>query len=133
MRPTVSQYAQVLKELTEEKSLSGDVLAKNFFVWLKRRGEEEEMPKIIEALEKMEAQDAGKISVTAVTAHPPTESIKKFLQTKAQELFPGKTVLLEYALDPEVLGGVEFRTDETLYDATLRAELQALKKDLLKA
>ena len=134
MRPTVSQYAQVLMELSEGKeALTGAVIAKNFFEWLKQRGEEKKLPLIVERLEKMEMEKAEELSVTVVTAHEISKETEALLLKKAQKLFPGKKILLHHEIDESIIGGAEFRTDETLYDATIRAELDSLKKSLLKA
>lgn len=134
MRPTISQYAQSLEELTTGKtSVQVLEIAKNFSLFLKRRGESEKMKGIVKCLEQSEQKTSGHLTVTAVMASEPTKEIKTLLSHQAEKLFPGKKVTLEYAIDTSVIGGVLFRTNEAIYDATLSTELKSLKKFLLKA
>jgi|SRR6185369_8791282 len=133
MRPTISQYAEVLAELSgEHSSLPSEVLAKNFLLWLKRRGEEKKLFAIVKRLEKVENEKEGRLSVIAKTAYEISKETKGQLEKKAESLFPGKKIELHHEIDSDVIGGVELRTEEVLYDATLRAELHSLKNSLLK-
>lgn len=133
MHPTISQYAQVLEELTE-RAASEKVaeIAENFFGFLKRCGEEKKMDAIMKSLEQGEADKENRVSVTVVTAHAATKGIKEKLAAKAQALFPDKNISLRYEVDADVIGGARFRTDETLYDATLGAELKTFRQSLIK-
>lgn len=134
MRPTISQYAQSLEELTTGKtSVQVLEIAKNFTLFLKRRGEGEKMKDIVKYLEQSEQKASGHLTVTAVTAKEPTKEIQTLLSHQAEKLFPQKKITLEYIVDESVIGGALFRTSETLYDATLSTELKSLKKFLLKA
>ncbi len=134
MRPTISQYAQALVELTaEQTTLSSVGLAQNFTRWLGRRGEKKKLPAIVAQLEKLEHKNENKLIVTVTTAHAVAPATERILEEKTAALFPGKKVELRYTVDAGVIGGAEFRTDEVLYDATVKAELGALKRNLLKA
>lgn len=134
MRPTISQYATSLEELslgvTAEESV---VLAKNFFAFLKRRGEGKKIHAILSHLEKIDDLKENRVIVTVVLAHEADEATKKQLSLQAQKLFPDKKIVLQYTVDAQVIGGATFRTDELLYDATLQIELNSLKKSFLKA
>lgn len=133
MRPTASQYAEALSELSlgaAPEKVSGIVA--NLFGFLRRRGEEEKIGSIIKNLEMIEAEQSALVCVTAVTAFDPDEETKSLLTAKAEELFVGKKVVLEYKRDADVIGGALFRTDEALYDMTIARELSALKQVLLK-
>jgi F0F1-type ATP synthase delta subunit len=134
MRPTISQYARSLEELSSGISVhEASQISENFFGFLKRRGEGKKWNAILKQLEKMDAQKEERIAVTVVLAHPADEATKKKLVLQAHKLFPDKKVELEYVVDAEMIGGAVFRTDEVLYDATLSTEVNNLKKFLLKA
>lgn len=134
MRPTVSQYARSLEELSRGTTPGGvSVIAKNFAGFLKRRGEEKKLPAILKQLEKIEAEKEGRMTVTVTLAHEADEITKKKLSSQAKKLFPKKKVELSYTVDTEMIGGALFRTDEVLYDATLANAVLSLKKSLLKA
>ncbi len=127
MRPTISQYAQALEELSQTTQ-DAKVLAKNLLSFLKRRGESEKGALILERLEQLERNKAKQVVVTAVTAHEVSSETKKLLTKQAEGLFPGKAIELVYQVDPSVIGGVRFHSEETLYDATVASEVSALKK-----
>lgn len=133
MTPTISQYATALEELSHEKgALKVSELAQNFIDFLKRRGDKKKLGAVVAYLEKNARERAGQINVKVVTAHEVSKEAKEKLEKKAEKLFSGKKVTLEYTVDKNVIGGALFRTDETLYDATLSTELKALKKSLSK-
>ena len=134
MRPTVSQYAEALADLTDQAPPATVAeIVKNFLGFLRRRGEQEKMDAIVKRLEKSAADKAGQVTVTVVTAHPVAKESQSVLVKQAAALFPHKKIILQYEIDPEMIGGARFRSDETLYDATLAAALQTLKHSLLKA
>lgn len=131
MRPTVSQYAQALVELSEGTA-DAKTLIGNLFGLLQRRGETEKAASILERLEYLAALKEQRVAVTAVTAHEPTVETKELLAKKATALFPGKKVELSYETDSNVIGGVRFRSEELSYDATIASELASLKKTISK-
>lgn len=134
MHPTVSQYAEALGELTANASQEETAgIAENLFGLLKRRGEEKKMGAIVQYLEKNEAAKAGRLSVTVVTAYEAEPETRVLLTRQAEQIFPDKKIELRYEVDRTMIGGALFRTDETLYDATLAREVQTLKNSLLKA
>lgn len=134
MRPTVSQYARSLEELTEGAgSAKVAETVKNFIGFLQRRGEEKKMGAIMKRLEKIEAEKKGHVLVTVTAAREAEKETKRMLLSRAEKLFPHKKVELQYVINKDVIGGAVFRTDETLYDASISNELSVLKKSLLKA
>lgn len=129
MRPTLSQYAEALEVLSKEGT-APSVIAKNFFDLLVRRGEKEKYTSVVEMLETRWKKERGELVVTVVTASETTPQIQELLKEKARQIFPGYTVELRYVVDRRVVGGASFRTDESLYDATLASSLQELKSVL---
>lgn len=127
MRPTVSQYAEALEILSKE-GMSVQELTRNFLGFLKRRGDSDKAVSVMEHLEKRVMVQAGVLSVTVVTAHEVEAESKLLLVKQAERIFPGKTVTLKYEVDATVIGGARFRADEALYDATVLAQLNALKE-----
>lgn len=132
MHPTVSQYAQALNELARDTSVPTATIVKNFFSFLKRRGENVLTRAVLQHLERMENVAQNVVEVMVVTAREVSPHQAKRLQKQAQALFPDKQVILKYRVDASVIGGALFRTEEIQYDATLRASLDSLKAVLLK-
>ena len=130
MRPTVSQYAEALEVLSQEGSLDVSQLTKNVVGFLKRRGESDTLEVIVESLEKRAALKENRLAVIVTAAHELTAKTKALLMKKVEGLFPEKKIDFVYEMDTAVIGGVSFRTDEVLYDATVVSELAALKKTI---
>jgi F-type H+-transporting ATPase subunit delta len=131
MRPTVSQYATALEELVSARAEKGPAqIVENFLGLLRRRGETGKIQAILSRLEKMEADKEGKIAVTVVTAHEADTETKAVLVKKIESLFLGKKAELRFEVDKNVIGGALFRTDEVLYDASVRQRLNELEKVL---
>lgn len=131
MYPTVSQYAEVLEELSKNATAEQVTdIADCFLGFLRRRGEQKKIGAIMKYVEKAVAQKEGRVSVAVVTAYEVTEDDKQKLSRAANRLFPEKKVELKYAVDRAVIGGALFSTDEMLYDATLATRLRALKNVL---
>jgi F-type H+-transporting ATPase subunit b len=128
-----SQYEEALKKLLADTDHKKTSVNQNPPGFSKIRGEEKKMSAIVKHLEKIEAEKEGRISVTVVTAREVAKEIKNKLAAQAAKLFPDKKIELRYEIDSEVIGGVLFRTDETLYDATIAGKLQTLKNSFLKA
>lgn len=134
MRPTVSQYAQTLEELSLGKTGEEIVLlSRNFLAFLKRRGEEKKLTAIVHHLEKLHREKAGEVMVTVTLAHTADTMTEENIMLEVQKLFPEKKITLVYQIDKEAIGGVHFHTDELLYSATVADALTSLKQSFLKA
>jgi F-type H+-transporting ATPase subunit b len=127
-----SQYEEALKKLLVNIAHKKTSVNQNPPGFSKIRGEEKKMSAIVKHLEKIEAEKEGRILVTMVTANEVAKEIKNKLAAQAAKLFSDKKIELRYEVDPEVIGGALFRTDETLYDATIAGKLQTLKNSFLK-
>lgn len=132
MRPTVSQYAEALEALSQEGGLSAISIARNLVGFLKRRGESDKTAAIVQSLEKRATVKDGRLVVTVTTAHELSPETKIVLTKKAESLFPGKKIDFLYEIESAMIGGVSFRTDEMLYDATIATELRSLQQVLHK-
>lgn len=133
MRPTVSQYAAALEELTAAPSADIALIVRNFFGVLHHRGDKVNAEAVLRKLETTAAEKEGRVPITVVTARETDSEMKDLLAKKIEALFPGKRAELHFEIDASIIGGALFRTDEVLYDATLRAELKALERLLIKA
>jgi len=69
-------------------------------------------------------------SATAVTAIPLLPTEKQGIITTLESI-TGKKIELETMVDPSVLGGVLVRVGDTVYDSTVKSELERLRKVLL--
>lgn len=128
MRPTISQYAQALEELSLQAPSQAQTFGKNLVRFLKRRGESGKIPNILLYLEQLELHRKKEVVVSVSSAHALTKEMEAQVLKKTAELFPGKTTVLTHIVDPSVIGGICLRSKELLYDATLAEEVLTLKK-----
>ena len=72
---------------------------------------------------------AGRIRATVTTAAPADDSTADQIR-KVLESTTGKTVLVDFLVDPDLIGGIVARVGDTVYDASIRARLQNLRETL---
>jgi len=67
------------------------------------------------------------VAATVTTARPIPEDVNARLQQTLTSL-TGKKVRIDFATDPELLGGVVTRIGSTVYDGSVRNQLQLMKE-----
>jgi F-type H+-transporting ATPase subunit delta len=87
------------------------------------------LPAIAELYTELWNEQRGVVAAQAVSATPLADGQQKALAAAAKTLV-GREVVLETAVDPELLGGVLLRMDGRTYDGSLRAQLRALRARL---
>jgi F0F1-type ATP synthase delta subunit len=128
MRLSIPQYAQALLEL--ERGGDATETASRFFAWLNRRGEGRKAGKIVEVAERLLREQSGIMDVTVTTAHEADAATKENLLAEARAVFAGKRIEVRFATDADLIGGVKFRSDSLLYDATLSTAVRKLRMTL---
>ncbi|MCM1333844.1 MAG: ATP synthase F1 subunit delta [Bacteroides sp.] len=71
----------------------------------------------------------GIAEVTVVSTEPISDDLKAKIRAKMAEI-TGKTVTLREETDPALIGGVVIRYGGRSYDGSVRAKLDALKKEI---
>lgn len=66
--------------------------------------------------------------VSVTTAVPMNEEVSAIVSRKAAELAPGKTVAIKEIVNPDIIGGFIIEIDDKLYDASVRKELNEIRK-----
>jgi F-type H+-transporting ATPase subunit delta len=72
---------------------------------------------------------AGMVAATVTTARAVPESSQHELQAKLTGL-TGKKVRVNFATDPDLLGGIVTRIGSTVYDGSVRNQLQIIKEKM---
>jgi F-type H+-transporting ATPase subunit delta len=75
---------------------------------------------------------AGLVSAEVTTAQPIDAAQQNALQLKLQQM-TGKTVSLNFKIDPEIIGGVVTRIGSTVYDGSVKNQLQQLKEQMIRS
>jgi F-type H+-transporting ATPase subunit delta len=72
---------------------------------------------------------SGMISAEVTTARPVSEETKEALRAKLIEM-TGKRVRLSFETDAELIGGIVTRIGSTIYDGSVRSQLEQVKEKL---
>jgi F-type H+-transporting ATPase subunit delta len=75
---------------------------------------------------------AGRTHVEVTLARPVDDATKEVLARRLSGLV-GKTAIPHVRVRPEILGGVIVRTGDTIYDGSVRRQLDGMRRQLLKA
>jgi F-type H+-transporting ATPase subunit delta len=70
---------------------------------------------------------SGVVSAQVTTARPVPESSQEALRNKLAAL-TGKKVSLSFTTDEELIGGIVARIGSTIYDGSVRNQLQQVKE-----
>ena len=88
-----------------------------------------ELPEINQKLAGILDERAGMVAATVTTARPVPESSQESLQQKLTAL-TGKKVRVNFEQDPELIGGLVTRIGSTVYDGSIRNQLQQIKEKM---
>jgi F-type H+-transporting ATPase subunit delta len=72
---------------------------------------------------------AGVVSAQVTTAHPVAETSQQALRSTLASM-TGKDVRLSFTTDEELIGGIVTRIGSTIYDGSVRSQLQQFKEKL---
>jgi F-type H+-transporting ATPase subunit delta len=73
---------------------------------------------------------AGVVTAQVTTARPLASDAQEALRVRLGEL-TGSKVRLQFAVDDELIGGVVTRIGSTLYDGSVRGQLQQIKQKMI--
>ena len=109
VRPTTANFLQVL--LQNQRLAELDEVNKRFTQLLDER--------------------SGVVSAQVTTARPVPQSSQDSLRAKLAEM-TGKSVRLSFTTDEDLIGGIVTRIGSTIYDGSVRNQLQQVKERLAK-
>ena len=72
---------------------------------------------------------AGMIAAQVTTARPVAPATQQTLQTTLRNM-TGKSVRIEFATDPGMIGGLVTRIGSTIYDGSVRNQLEQIKEKM---
>jgi F-type H+-transporting ATPase subunit delta len=129
--PTVAveRRKSLVKEITDALGTIPQV--RNFVDILIERNRLELFDEIIRTYRKYLDQKLGIIRAAVTSAVPLDEAQRQIFMNKLQQA-TGKQVRMEVSVDPSLLGGVITRVDSTIYDGSLRQQLESFKEKLVQ-
>lgn len=87
------------------------------------------LPQIAQQFQEELNQRLGMTEAEVVTARELSEQERSALEAQVARL-TGKKVMARYQRDPKVLGGAIIRVGSTIYDGSVKGQLQRLKEEL---
>ncbi|HJU63199.1 MAG TPA: ATP synthase F1 subunit delta [Candidatus Binatia bacterium] len=127
--PTIpyDQKRQLLLELIRRTRVTP--ITGNFLQVLLRNQRLAALPQIVDRLSDVLDSRANVVAAHVTTAKPVNEEIKKMLTEKLTD-FTGKSVRLTFTVDDSLIGGLVTRIGSTVYDGSIRNQLNQMEKTL---
>lgn len=89
----------------------------------------QELPHIVEAFEQALDERLGFVSASVSSAKDLSDSQRQAIEAQVSRL-AGKKAKLKFSTDPALIGGVVARVGSTVYDGSVRGQLDRLKAKL---
>lgn len=103
----------------------------NFLRVLLRNARLGELGAVADRFSSVLEERAGLVSAEVTTAAPLTPQQQTALQTQLQTV-TGKKVNLNFKIDPEIIGGVVTRIGSTIYDGSVKNQLEQLREKMIR-
>ena len=113
------------------ESLSYDKHVHNFLNLLIERNRLDLLSDIVSAYQKLLDEKLGIVRAKVTSAGPLDAAQQKSIAAKLEQV-TGKQVLVELSVDPSLIGGVVARVGSTIYDGSIRQQLQVFKQRLIQ-
>ena len=120
--------SSVLDEIFKKK-ISKETM--DFLKFIVEKNRENLLESIVKKFLDLRDQKLGLINVNVKSAVELGEDQRKKLKEKFEKLL-NKKVRFDFTIDPDVIGGFVAKVGDTVYDASLKNQLEILKKRFLK-
>lgn len=123
----VAERRAVLQKVLERMAL--DSVVTKFLLFVFERGRIGGVSQIAQHYAELSDALSGRVHAKLTSARPlPNDAVHKI--KAALERATGKTILLESAVDPELIGGVVTQVGSVVYDGSLKTQLGNLRTSL---
>lgn len=102
----------------------------NFLRVVVRNGRLTELPEINDKFEAVLEERSGHVSAEVRSARELSEDQRRELRSNLERL-TGKQVQLNFGIDPTLIGGVVTRVGSTVYDGSVKTQLENLREELI--
>lgn len=110
-----------------------DRAVRNFIAVITHHGRLHELGEILTAYATIADEETRVAEAEITTARPLDDANRQLLEQQVAQLAGGQQVRATYQQDPSLLGGAVVRIGSTVYDGSVRAQLQQLKQRLMSA
>lgn len=105
----------------------------NFLRVLLKNNRLTEIKAINEKFDTVLDERKGVISASVTSSRELTETEKAEMQANLAKLTGGKEIRLEYKIDENIIGGAITRVGSTVYDGSVKTQLELLKQQMIKS
>jgi F-type H+-transporting ATPase subunit delta len=102
----------------------------NFLRVLLSNGRLMDLNDIMERFELVLEERSGVVSAEVTSARELADAQRKELKASLEKLM-GKQVKFDFAIDPNLIGGVVTRVGSTVYDSSVKTQLENLREELV--
>lgn len=132
MKYSAKQYAQALMETLERAEIKDEnQILDNFVKVLAENNHLRMFDEISEEFHKLELAKKGLKQAEVITAHPINHESEHGIIQELNKLVKGN-IELKKKIDESLIGGVIIKMDDQMLDASIKNDLEQLKKDLTK-
>lgn len=133
MNPSIpeAQKLGVLDGLASRLGMSKAV--RNFIAVVAHHERLHELNDMIGAFHSIADAEGHIAEAEIISAHPLDDGAKKLLEQKVADLTGGERVKATYSTDASLLGGAVIKVGSTVYDGSVRAQLEQMKQRLVSA
>ena len=125
------QKLKVIDALSARLGTSRPV--RNFIALLTHHQRLHELPQMITAYAGIADENTGIAEVEITTARPLDEANRQLLEHQVAKLAGEPKVQATYLEDPSLLGGAVVKLGSTVYDGSVRAQLEQMRQRLVTA
>ena len=118
---------EIVREVAARMKLTPIVL--NFLLLLVERSRIGQLDSMQEGYQSVLDEHAGVVRVLVTAPHKLGDATRKGLEKALQKL-TGDQVRMEYQLDESLIGGIRLQIGSTVYDGSVRTQLDHLRQEL---
>ena len=123
---TPRQYGKILYETTKDLSKKDlEKAVKTFFDFVVRDQAFKKIDAIMQEYTIYARKQEGEEDVIVVSAFPLTQEVIKEIKKKF-----GEKITINHEEDSTLLGGLVIKTEDKIFDASLRGQLQKMKEQI---
>jgi F-type H+-transporting ATPase subunit delta len=126
-----AQKLKVLDALSARLGLSRPI--RNFIALITHHQRLHELPDMITAYSSLAEENSGIAEVEITTARPLDAENRRLLEQQVAKLAGEPRVQATYYEDPSLLGGAVVKLGSTIYDGSIRAQLEQMRQRLATA
>lgn len=112
--------------------LKAPLLFKNFLSLLVKKERVEILPEILREYRVFQDEILGIVRVSVVMPQLPSQEVLRRVESALSQRLK-KKILTQGEADPSMIGGVILRVNHTVFDGSIRKELERIKNSMLNA